>query len=64
MHSFQIRLKQLKAEIKRWDRLEFGNIHQDQIQLNEKMKEIQQQIILHGRTEELALEEGHTLSQQ
>ena len=28
------------------------------------MKEIQHQIILHSRTEELALEEGHTLSQQ
>ena len=46
MHSFQLRLKQLKAEIKRWNRLEFGNINQDQIRLQEKMKAIQQQIIL------------------
>lgn len=64
MHSFQLHLKQLKAEIKRWNHTEFGNIHQDQIRLNEKMKAIQQQIILHGWTEELALEEGHILTQQ
>ena len=51
-------------EIKRWNKQEFGDIHQEKIRLNEKMKQIQQQIILQGRTEELALEEGRTLSEQ
>ena len=55
MHSFQLRLKQLKSEIKRWNIEEFGNIHQNQIRLKEKMKEIQQSIIIHGRIEDLAL---------
>ena len=48
MHSFQLRLKKIKEEIKTWNRMEFGNIHQAQIHLNEKMKAIQQQIILSG----------------
>jgi hypothetical protein len=64
MHSFQLRLKQLKSEIKHWNIEEFGNIHQNQIRLKEKMKEIQQSIILHGRTEDLALEEGRIVSEQ
>lgn len=63
MHSFQLHLKHLKEEIKRWNRLEFGNIHQEQLHLTAKMKEIQQQIILQGRTPELAIEEGNTLSE-
>ena len=64
MHSFQLRLKKIKEEIKTWNHFVFGNIHQAQIQLNEKMKAIQQQIILSGRTPELSMEEGNTLSQQ
>jgi hypothetical protein len=63
MHSFQLRLKQLKAEIKRWNTEEFGNIQQHQIRLQQKMTEIQQTIILHGRTEELAVEEGRIVSE-
>ena len=62
MHSFLLRLKQLKTEIKRWNKEQFGNIHQDQLRLQAKMKDLQQQMILHGRTEALSIEEGLTLS--
>lgn len=40
MHTFQLRLKNLKTEIKHWNRLEFGNIHEEQIRLQDQMKEI------------------------
>ena len=63
MHSFQLRLKHLKTEIKRWNKEHFRKIHQDQLRLQEKMKDLQQQMILNGRTEALIIEEGNTLSQ-
>jgi len=60
MHTLQLRLKELKGKIKKWNREEFGNIQKDQEKLQLDMRRIQQQII-EGRTEELAREEGGVL---
>ena len=40
MHTFQLRLKDLKIEIKHWNCLEFGNIHEEQIRLQYQMKDM------------------------
>ena len=62
MHTPQLRLKELKGKIKKWNRDEFGNIQKDQEKLQTDMKRIRQKIIEDGRTEELAQEEGMVLN--
>ena len=57
MHTFQIRLKDLKGKIKKWNREEFDNIQKEKGKLHIRMEGIQQQIIERGRSEELAEEE-------
>jgi len=57
MHTFQLRLKDLKGRIKKWNKEEFGNIQKEQEILQIKMKQIQHKIIKEGRSEELAEEE-------
>eukprot|EP00253_Pinus_taeda_P029331 PITA_29331 len=58
MHTFQLKLKELKGKIKRWNKEEFGNILEDKQKLEEEMVDIQQKIILEGRTEESIYKEG------
>eukprot|EP00253_Pinus_taeda_P010493 PITA_10493 len=58
MHTFQLKLKELKGKIKRWNKEEFGNILEDKQKLEEEMADIQQKIILEGRTEESINKEG------
>jgi len=53
----------MKQKIKKWNQEEFGNIIQDQQQLNQRMMEIQQEMIKEGRSEELAEEEGKLVIQ-
>lgn len=42
MHTFQLRLKELKGKIKKWNREEFGNIQQDQEPIQANMRKVQQ----------------------
>eukprot|EP00253_Pinus_taeda_P029130 PITA_29130 len=58
MHTFQLKLKELKGKIKKWNKEEFGNILEDKQKLEEEMADIQQKIILEGRTEESINKEG------
>jgi len=41
MHTLQLRLKDLKGKIKKWNREEFGNIQKEQETLQINMKQIQ-----------------------
>eukprot|EP00253_Pinus_taeda_P004365 PITA_04365 len=61
MHTFQLKLKSLKGQIKRWNKEEFGNILEDKQKLEKEMEDIQQKIILEGRTEESINKEGAIL---
>eukprot|EP00253_Pinus_taeda_P033811 PITA_33811 len=61
MHTFQLKLKSLKVQIKRWNKEEFGNVLEDKQKLEKKMEDIQQKIILEGRTEESVNKEGAIL---
>jgi len=54
MHTLQLRLKELKGKIKKWNKEEFGNIQKYQEKLQIDMKRIQHKIIEEGRTKELA----------
>lgn len=63
MHSFQLKLKEINSKIKKWNREEFGNIQQEQGKLQSRLERIQQEIILEGRNEELAKEEGRVITQ-
>lgn len=58
MHTFQLKLKELKGKIKKWNKEEFGNILEDKQKLEGEMESIQQKMILEGRTEESIREEG------
>eukprot|EP00253_Pinus_taeda_P036581 PITA_36581 len=58
MHTFQLKLKALKGQIKIWNKEEFGNILEDKQKLETEMADIQQKIILEGRTEESINKEG------
>jgi hypothetical protein len=57
MYCFQQCLKNLKLQLKLWNKSVFGNIFQAQQQLESKMENLQQQIILNGRSEDLAQRE-------
>ena len=63
MYQFQQRLKNLKKKIKQWNHLGFGNIFQAQKSLEHTMAELQQKIILEGRTKTLATQEQALLTQ-
>ena len=63
MHSFQLRLKEIKSKIKKWNREEFGNIQQEQGKLQSRLERIQQQIISDGQSQELDEEEGRVITQ-
>jgi len=58
MHTFQLKLKELKGRIKKWNKEEFGNIMEEKQKLEEEMEALQQRIIIEGRTEESSRKEG------
>eukprot|EP00253_Pinus_taeda_P003838 PITA_03838 len=58
MHTFQLKLKELKGRIKKWNKEEFGNIMEEKQKLEEEMEALQQRIINEGRTEESSQKEG------
>lgn len=62
IHTFQLKLKELKGKIKKWNKEEFGNIMEEKQKLEQEMEEIQQRIIIEGRTEERCKEEGIIIS--
>jgi len=55
--------EEIKSKIKKWNKEEFGNIQQEEGKLQVRMKRIQQQIILEGRSQALAEEEGRVITQ-
>eukprot|EP00253_Pinus_taeda_P022541 PITA_22541 len=61
MHTFQLKLKELKEKIKNWNKKEFGNIMKDKQNLEKEMEILQQKMILEGRTEESISKEGTIL---
>jgi exonuclease III len=63
MYRFQQKLKNLKQTLKAWNQSTFGNIFDAQKQLRVQLEEIQQQIRLHGITNELKTQEA-ALNQQ
>eukprot|EP00253_Pinus_taeda_P026041 PITA_26041 len=58
MHTFQLKLKELKGKIKKWNKEEFGNILEEKQKLEGEMESLQHKIIIEGRTEESIREEG------
>eukprot|EP00253_Pinus_taeda_P015690 PITA_15690 len=63
MHTFQLKLKEIKGKIRKWNREEFGHIMEEKQKLEKEMEDIQQQIILEGRDEERSKEEGRIIKQ-
>eukprot|EP00253_Pinus_taeda_P035907 PITA_35907 len=63
MHTIQLKLKEIKGKIKKWNKEEFGNIMEEKQKLEREMEEIWQKIILEGRDEERSNEEGRIISQ-
>eukprot|EP00253_Pinus_taeda_P009427 PITA_09427 len=63
MHTFQLKLKEIKNRIRKSNREEFGHIMEDKQKLEKEMEDIQQQIILEGRDEERSKEEGKIICQ-
>ena len=63
MHTFQLKLKELKGKIKKWNKEEFSNIMEEKQKLEKEMEAIQQKIILEGRDEERSREEGRIIGQ-
>eukprot|EP00253_Pinus_taeda_P029932 PITA_29932 len=57
MARFQMKLKMLKGEIKQWNKNTFGNILKEKAILIQEIKQIQQKIIMEGRSEELMQKE-------
>lgn len=62
MHTFQLKLKELKGKIKKWNKEEFGNIMVEKQKLEGEMEMIQQKIIIEGRNEERSKEKGIIIS--
>eukprot|EP00253_Pinus_taeda_P023512 PITA_23512 len=58
MHMFQLKLKELKGRIKKWNKEEFGNTMEDKQKLEREMESLQQKMIMEGRTEESISKEG------
>lgn len=63
MHTIQLKLKEIKCKIKKWNKEEFGNIMEEKQKLEKEMEDIQQRIILEGRDEERSKEEGRIINQ-
>ena len=63
MCTFQLKLKEIKKKIKKWNKEEFGHIMNDQQQFNQRMIEVQQIIIQEGRLEDLTTKEGQLICQ-
>eukprot|EP00253_Pinus_taeda_P015290 PITA_15290 len=63
MHTIQLKLKEIKCKIKKWNKEEFGNIMEEKQKLEKEMEDIQQRIILEGRDEERSKEEGKIINQ-
>eukprot|EP00253_Pinus_taeda_P008458 PITA_08458 len=57
MARFKKKLQLLKGEIKRWNKNTFGNIFREKDKILKDLKNIQQRLILEGRSEELAQKE-------
>eukprot|EP00253_Pinus_taeda_P024197 PITA_24197 len=58
---FQLKLKELKGRIKKWNKEEFGNIMEDKQKLEKEMESLQQKMIMEGRKEESISKEGAIL---
>eukprot|EP00253_Pinus_taeda_P007926 PITA_07926 len=63
MHTFQLRLKEMKHKIRKWNKEDFGNIFEEKQKLERAMEEVQQQNILEGRNDERCKEESRLISQ-
>eukprot|EP00253_Pinus_taeda_P022996 PITA_22996 len=63
MHTIELKLKEIKGKIKKWNKEEFGNIMEEKQKLEKEMEDIQQRIILEGRDEERSKEEGRIINQ-
>jgi hypothetical protein len=63
MYRLQQQLKNLKQQIKLWNKSEFGNIFQAKKQLQERMKQNQHQMIASGCSQELIEEEVSLMAQ-
>jgi hypothetical protein len=57
MYRFQQRLKNLKLQLKSWNKSTFGNILQAQVSLNQQMQTLQQHIHSQGLTDSLKEQE-------
>jgi len=58
MFQFQQKLKYLKGRIKKWNANSFGNLFQEKHRLDNKMKDIQQEIMVHGYSDHLRTQEA------
>eukprot|EP00253_Pinus_taeda_P015705 PITA_15705 len=63
MHTFQLKLKEMKNKIKKWNKEESGNITEDKKRLEQRMADLQQMDIMEGIEEERTQEEGRVLNQ-
>ena len=63
MHAFQIKLKEMKDKIKKWNKEEFGNILEEKKCLEQRMEELHQRDILEGTQEDRIKEEGIIINQ-
>eukprot|EP00253_Pinus_taeda_P035515 PITA_35515 len=63
MHTFQLKLKEMKNKIKKWNKEEFGKIMEDKKRLEQRMEDLQQMDIMEGIEEERKQEEGRVLNQ-
>eukprot|EP00253_Pinus_taeda_P020494 PITA_20494 len=52
MHTFQLKLKEIKSKIRKWNKEEFRHIMEEKQKLDQEMEDIQLQIIWTGRDEE------------
>ena len=63
MHTFKLKLKEIKQRIKKWNKEEFGNILKDQEELKNKIETVQLQIIAEGKSKLIVEEEGQLIMQ-
>lgn len=58
MYTFELKLKEIKHKIRKWNKEEFRHIMKDQHQLNKIIEDLQQQIIQEGRSDNRVKEES------
>ena len=63
MQTFQLKLKEIKQRIKKWNKEEFGNILKDLEELKNKIENVQLYIITEGRSKLIVEEEGRLIMQ-